>query len=151
MCALTAPQPPTHPVPHSNSHTTRRSHFSFSLYCQAAEGVCFILKMRHTYLPLKQRQPKRAAGATMLMLSGALTSPSHCKDAAPCDSHGSPALPPVLAIYPSPPHFGRCVGKKKKKRRKKRKKERKKKPDRVLSVNLKPLRAVKWTRRISWT
>lgn len=27
-------------------------------------------KMRHAYLPLKQRQPQRAAGATMLMLSG---------------------------------------------------------------------------------
>lgn len=26
--------------------------------------------MRHAYLPLKQRQPQRAAGATMLMLSG---------------------------------------------------------------------------------
>lgn len=51
------------------------------------------------YLPLKQRQPKRASGATMLMLSGALTSPSHCKEAAPCDSHGS-ALPRVFAIPP---------------------------------------------------
>lgn len=47
--------------------------------------------MRHTHLPLKQRQPKRARGATMLMLWGALTSPSHCEEAAPCDSHGAAA------------------------------------------------------------
>ena len=56
-------------------------------------------KMRHTYLPLKQRQPKRAPGATMLMLSGALTSPSHCEEAAPCDSHGA-ALPHRCSLSP---------------------------------------------------
>lgn len=46
----------------------------------------FRLKMRH-YLQLKQRQPKRPGGTTMLMLSRALTSPSHCLEASQCDCH----------------------------------------------------------------
>lgn len=54
--------------------------------------------MRHAYLAPKQRQPRRARGATMLMLSGALTSPSHCEEAAPCDSHGAALPPPVIAL-----------------------------------------------------
>lgn len=61
--------------------------------------------MRHTYLPLKQRQPKRAAGATMLMLSGALTSPSHCKEAAPCDSNGFRSHPRCSLFFFTPLHF----------------------------------------------
>lgn len=61
--------------------------------------------MRHPYLPLKQRQPRRAAGAPMLMLSGALTSPSHCEEAAPRDSHGA-ALPPRCS--PALPGAPRC-------------------------------------------
>lgn len=35
--------------------------------------------MRHTYLPLKQRQPQRAAGATMLMLPGLWLLPAIAK------------------------------------------------------------------------
>lgn len=66
--------------------------------------------MRHTYLPLKQRQPKRAAGATMLMLSGALTSPSHCKEAAPCDSNGFRSHPRCSLFFSRLFIFGRCVG-----------------------------------------
>lgn len=67
--------------------------------------------MRHTYLPLKQRQPKRAAGATMLMLSGALTSPSHCKEAAPCDSNGFRSHRRCSLFFFSRLFiFGRCVG-----------------------------------------
>ncbi|KAM4728928.1 LOW QUALITY PROTEIN: BTB/POZ domain-containing protein KCTD1-like [Anableps anableps] len=61
--------------------------------------------MRRAYLPPKQRQPKRAAGATMLMLSGALTSPSHCKEAAPCDRHGAAALPSDLPLFTPFPHI----------------------------------------------
>lgn len=88
---------------------TPRRCFAFFPLCK----ICFIVKMRRRYLPLKQRQPKRAAGATMLMLSGALTSPSHCKEAAPCDSHGA-ALPPVCSLsrFSRLSTFGRCVGKK---------------------------------------
>lgn len=72
--------------------------------------------MRHTYLPLKQRQPKRAAGATMLMLSGALTSPSHCKEAAPCDSNGFRSHPRCSLFFSRLFIFGRCVGEGEKKK-----------------------------------
>lgn len=81
--------------------------------------LCFPLKMRHPYLPLKQRQPKRAPGATMLMLSGALTSPSHCKEAAPCDSHAAPPLfPRYSPAFHASPHFCVQVGKKERKEKK---------------------------------
>lgn len=68
-------------------------------------------KMRHTYLPLQQRQPKRAAGATMLMLSGALTSSSHCKGAAPRDSHGAALPRRSLSRFSRLSAFSSCVGK----------------------------------------
>ena len=72
------------------------THIAKPDYTFLLSRICFILKMRRTYLLLKQRQPNRAPGATMLMLSGALTSPSHCTEAALCDSNGA-ALPPVIA------------------------------------------------------
>lgn len=101
-----------------------------------AGSVRLIVKMRHTYLPLKQRQPKRAPGTPMLMLSGALTSSSHCTGAAPCDSHGA-ALPLGVhcPAFSRRSTFGRCSGKKK--------------PNASYLFTFNS--ELQWTKRISWT
>lgn len=94
---------------------------------------CKIKKMRHAHLPLKQRQPKRAAGATMLMLSGLWLLPAIAKE--PLRVTATVFAIPLC----TPLHiWHQCVGV-----------GEKKKPTASYLFTLKS--ALLWTKRTSWT
>ena len=106
MCALTRLYHSQ--TDHTHTHTTG-----------SIEAVIWLITMPenapHIYLPLKQRQPRKSRGRYNANVGRGLflTSPSHCKDAAPRDSHGSarslPPGAPYTRIHPSLHTFARCV------------------------------------------